>query len=65
MTRFLTITLVIGFGASLLFNMLFNLTASATGRRTGSIVSFSAVARLGLLFWVITMVLYGLMSLGV
>lgn len=64
MTRFLIITFAIGVAASLALNVLFNWVASATGKRTGSFVSFSAVTRLGFLFWIMTMGIYGLMRLG-
>jgi len=63
-TRFIILTLVLGFAASLALNILFNLIALATGRRTGSFVSFGAVTRLGFLFWIMTMGIYGLMRLG-
>ncbi len=64
MTGFLIITLAIGFSASLALNVLFNWVALATGRRTVSLVSFSAVIRSGFLFWIMTMGIYGLMKLG-
>lgn len=64
MTRFLLITFVIGIAASLALNVLFTWVALATGRRTGSFVSFTAVTRLGFLFWIMTMGIYGLMRLG-
>jgi hypothetical protein len=63
-THFLIITFAIGVAASLSLNVLFNWVASATGKRTGSFVLFSEVTRLGFLFWILTMGIYGLMKLG-
>ncbi|WP_258112204.1 hypothetical protein [Alicyclobacillus sp. SP_1] len=63
-THFLIITFATGVAASLSLNVLFNWVASATGKRTGSFVSFSEVTRLGFLFWIMSIGIYGLMKLG-
>jgi hypothetical protein len=64
MAEFMVITFLVGMGASLAFNFLFNLTALTTGRRTRSWVSFGAVTRLGFWLWLLSMGIYGLMKLG-
>lgn len=64
MTEFIIVTLVLGFAASLALNILFNFIALTTGKRTGSLVSFTAVTRLGFLFWLIAMVIEVLLKLG-
>lgn len=64
LTEVLIMTGLGSLGASFVLNLIFNFIASKTGRNTVSFVNFGTVIRVGFLFWVVTLVIYGLQKLG-